>query len=179
MKISEHKNHNGVSNMNIPELTVNSSKELKQKFINAFLEIWNSGDSLKFLSFSGQRFTHSQISGWVNDLSESCPIRYLFVEENEEILGIAVIKLDFLDGFELFGLGVNPAKRCKGIGSALIKQCCEYALKNSFVSIKTTVFADNLRMQRLLMKNEFYPVSMEHGKRYDGMTVINYMKQLR
>ena len=113
MKISEHKNHNGVSNMNIPELTVNSSKELKQKFINAFLEIWNSGDSLKFLSFSGQRFTHSQISGWVNDLSESCPIRYLFVEENEEILGIAVIKLDFLDGFELFGLGVNPAKGVK------------------------------------------------------------------
>jgi ribosomal protein S18 acetylase RimI-like enzyme len=80
---------------------------------------------------------------------------------------------------ELFALGVNPSRRCQGIGSALIKRCVNTLQKNSFVSIKTTVFADNLKMQRMLLKHEFYPVSMEHGKRYDGMAVINYMKQLR
>ncbi len=165
--------------MHIFELTFDSPKQLKQKFMMAYLEIWNSDDRLKFLSYSGQRFTHSQISSWVNDLYESGPIRYLFVEENEEILGIAVLNVGYIDGFELFALGVNPSRRCQGIGSALIKRCCEYASENSFVSIKTTVFADNLKMQRMLLKHEFYPVSMEHGKRYDGMAVINYMKQLR
>lgn len=165
--------------MRILELKSDSSEGLKRKFEKAYLEIWNDDDSLPFLSYSGQRFTPSQIRGWVNELHESNPIRYLFAEENEEILGIAVLNVNYIDGFELLALGVDPYQRGKGIGSGLIEQCCQYALEKGCLSVKTTVFADNLRMQRLVMKHGFYPVSMEHGKRYDRMAVVNYLKQIK
>lgn len=165
--------------MRILELKSDSSEELKQKFKMAYLEIWNSDDSLPFLSFSGQRFTLSQISSWVCELHESNPIKYLFSEENDEIMGIVVLNVNYIEGFELLALGVNPNHRSKGIGSKLIEQSCEYALEKGFLSVKTTVFADNVIMQRLVLKHGFFPVSIEHGKRYDGMAVVNYVKRIK
>lgn len=164
--------------MPVLELKSDSLDTLKRAFEDAFLTIWNAEDSLPFLSYSGQRFTHEQINAWVGVLGETNPIRYLFSEENDEIRGIAVLNVNLVEGFELYGLGVNPACRNAGIGSLLIESSCGYALKQGFRSIKTTVFADNLPMQRLVLKHGFMPVSMDHGKRCDSMAVVNYMKRL-
>ena len=96
-------------------------------------------------------FTSAQISSWVSELGELNPIRYLLFEEENEILGIAVLKADNIEGFELLALGVDPKRRNKGIGSALIGECCRYAAGKGFTAVKTMVFADNLRMQRLVL----------------------------
>ena len=51
--------------MSIIELNYQSADQLKDDFVDAYLQIWNHPDNLKYLSFTGQLLTRDMVRGWV------------------------------------------------------------------------------------------------------------------
>ena len=165
--------------MGILELTYSSKNEDKRKFCDAYLEIWNDLENICYLSFSGNKFNNEQITNWVNSLNENGNIRYFYFHDNDDINGIVVVNSSKIEGYEILGLGVKAANKKKGIGSELINYCISDAKQNDYRSIQAIVFSDTKNMLRLVIKNDFLPVCMEYGQRYDGMSTIKLQKKMK
>jgi RimJ/RimL family protein N-acetyltransferase len=162
--------------VNMKELTYKSPIELKTKFIDAYLRIWNDKKNLPFLSFTGIAFSRTQVEAWVLSLEGTSPIQYLYVEDKDQIIGVAVIQIDPLSGIEILGLGIDEGSKRKGVATYLLNEITDISRNNGFKSIDAKVFSDNKPMLLFLLKNDFVIVDLEHGKRYDGMDIVRLKK---
>jgi ribosomal protein S18 acetylase RimI-like enzyme len=158
------------------ELTYKSPIELKTKFIDAYLRIWNDKKNLQFLSFTGIEFSRTQVEAWVLSLEGTSPIQYLYVEDKDQIIGVAVMQIDPLSGIEILGLGIDEGSKRKGVATYLLNEITDISRNNGFKSIDAKVFSDNKPMLLFLLKNDFVIVDLEHGKRYDGMDIVRLKK---
>jgi len=154
----------------IREIDYNSSKTDKAAFIKAYLNIFNSSENLKYLSFTGIPFTQVMVANWVESLCEESEIRYRIAIFKEQIVGVSVLKMNPLLGFELLGLAVHPDFKKQGIGTKLLNDCISYFIE--YTSIDAIVFADNKPMLILLIKNGFKPVAMKNDYRFDGVNTL-------
>jgi RimJ/RimL family protein N-acetyltransferase len=162
--------------MEIKELTENSLLNTKNKFIDSYLEIWNNKSNLLYLSYTGLKFSKSQVENWILNLKINSNIKYFYVENNSDIVGILVISEDTILGFEIMGIGIRESHKRKGIGTCLLRKGIDVAKDKNYKSIDITVFTDNKSMLCLLLNNDFIVLDMEHGKRYDGTSIIKLKK---
>ena len=84
-----------------------------------------------------------------------------------------------MTGFELFILAVDKKYQRKGIGQQLIDECIRIASDESYKCIDSVVFADNKRMLRLMIKNDFIPIEIRYHLRADGTDIVKLRKYLR
>ena len=83
-----------------------------------------------------------------------------------------------LDGFEIYGVGVRPKLKGKGIGRKLIEHAIHVAESLGFKDLNAMVFADNAVMLCLLLTIGFIPTGMEYHKRSDGADAVHLKKYL-
>lgn len=148
-----------------------------QQILPAFLKIWNSPENHKQLSFNKHVIDADTVSDWLHDHLSHGISYYCAVDEDNHILGLSVIQEHPTLGLRSLGIAVKPEHKHHGIGSQLIEHLVTYITQKDFCSAEVPVFADNVRMLRLLLKFGFIPARMEHRKRYDGMDLV-YMKYL-
>ena len=135
----------------------------------AFLDIWNTEENLRYLSPTLKPFDRETVAYWLEN-HQAMGGRYFCASEREgRILGIAVVKVDPVEGIELFGLGVRPEAQRGGIGGRLVERVVALVEELGFRALDAEVFADNVAMLRLLLARGFRPVGMVFNRRADGM----------
>lgn len=165
-----------MKNITIREFVPEDNISDKDALLPAFLRIWNEDENLKYLSFSQKPFEQENVHIWLGSHKEQGVSYYCAVSESNEILGIAIIKINPIDCFEIFGVGVLPEFKRQGIGRKLIEHTISLAEKPEFRAIEASVFADNSPMLRVLISFNFIPVGMDYHKRADGADIV-YMKR--
>lgn len=131
----------------------------------------------KFLSYSLIRFDKKTIENLTKTHKEN-GIDYIVCETNNLFSGVLAFKKSKFHGFELFLLVVDKDNQKMGIGQDLISECVKIAENDNFKSIESFVFADNTKMLRLLIKNDFRPIDIQFHARADGMDLIKLRKYL-
>lgn len=164
--------------MNIRESIPEDNAEDKSALLPAFLEIWNASENLKYLSFTQKPFDKDIVSAWLDNHKEQGGRYFCIVSKNAEILGIMITKENPIDGFEIYGIGVNPAFKHQDIGRKLIEHAINTAIDLKYKAIDSLVFADNVPMLRLLLSLSFIPVSMDYHKRSDCADTILLRKYM-
>ena len=157
---------------NIREFTPQRVPADLSQLLPAFLEIWNAPENLKYLSPSLRPFEEAVVRGWFNDHLSAGGRYFAVLGESEEILGISVLRSDPVGMLELFALGVRPSLQRRGIGSQLISHFLRTARAQGFACTEASVFADNVRMLRLLLSLGFVPVRIDHHRRADGADLV-------
>jgi RimJ/RimL family protein N-acetyltransferase len=142
-----------------------------EKLNNAFLGFMSDPESLKYLSFSLKKFEEGAIDE-ITRKNIASGLEYFVYEDYDNIEGILAVKNDPMAGFELFLLMISREKHNKGIGQTLITKCIDIAAKEEFKCITTYVFADNKKMLRLVIKNDFFPVNVFNHSRADGVGLV-------
>ncbi len=132
-------------------------------------------ESFKFLSYSFIKFDKKTIENLTKTHKEN-GIDYIIYETNDLFSGVLAYKENKFQGFELFLLVVDKDNQEKGIGQDLINECIKIATDDNFKSIESFVFADNKKMLRLLIKNDFRPIDIQFHARADGMDLIRLKK---
>ncbi|NLF52367.1 MAG: GNAT family N-acetyltransferase [Leptolinea sp.] len=140
----------------------------------AYLELINSPEALKYLSYTGIPFTQEMVSSWLKTHLDAGIDYYADFSEDRRIQGIVVTKSNSLSGFELLGLAVRAINRERGVGKGLVRYVMNRAVESGFASVDVTVFADNIPMLRLLLGQGFIPVSMTYHVRFDGADAVNF-----
>lgn len=138
----------------------------------AYLEMANSAEALKFLSYTGLPFTDAQVSGWFTSHLDGGVDYFAAFAEGDRVEGIATIKANPITGFELLGLIVQKASRGKGIGRDLVRHILDVARQRGYKAVDVSVFADNPAMLRLVIGQGFIPVNITHHARFDGADVV-------
>ena len=137
--------------------------ETKTDFDNLndlLLRCLDNDESFKFLSYSLIKFDKKTIENLTRTHKEN-GIDYIIYETNDSFSGVLAFKKNKFQGFELFLLAVDKDNQKKGIGQNLINECIKIAVNDNFKSIESFVFADNKKMLRLLIKNDFRPVDIQ------------------
>jgi len=163
-------------NTSIRQISSNSDKFEIDRFIKAFLELFNEKDNLLYLSFTNIPFEKETVQNWISQASQSGVEYYIAYEENDKIIGILTIRINPVEVFEIMAVVVNGHYRNMGVGKLLIDKSAQKALEKGFKSIDVAVFADNKKMLSLMIKNEFKPYKIENRKRFDGEDIV-YLKR--
>ena len=163
----------------IKELVPQNSVADLNNILPAFLFIWNHPENHKFLSYTLQPFQKEMVGSWFKNHLDM-GVRYFVAvsDDGGEILGMSTIKIDFIEGFEIIGLGVRPKAKQKGIGSSLIAHAITLAGELGFKAVDSGLVADNFKMMRLLTQFEFMPVKINHNARADGVDLVYMRKYL-
>ena len=161
-----------MQSIRIKEFVPEDSIEDKHALLPVFLEIWNAPENLKYLSFTLKPFEQELAEFWLDNHKAQGGRYFCALNEHDEILGVLVAKVNSLEGFEIYGVGVLPKHKGKGIGRELITHAVHLAESTGFKDIYALVFADNSVMLRLLLSLGFIPVRMEYHKRSDGADAL-------
>ncbi len=156
----------------IREFVPEDVAEERTALLPAFLKIWNALENLKYLSHTLMPFAPELVQAWLENHKLKGGRYFCALDEQDNILGVMVVKEDPVEGFEIYGLGVLPEKKGQGIGRMLVEQAAVAAESHGFKDIKALVFADNTAMLCLLLTSGYTPVSMEHRKRSDGADAV-------
>jgi ribosomal protein S18 acetylase RimI-like enzyme len=165
-------------NIIVKQLPGDAQKFMTDKFIDAFLELFNDKDNRIYLSYTNIPFTRESIQNWISQAGQSGVEYYMAYEENGSIAGILTVRFNYIETFEILGLVVGRQYRKKGIGSLLLETAVGKAQEKGFQSVDVAVFADNQNMLSLIIRNDFKPVRMEYRKRFDGEDVVYLKKYL-
>lgn len=137
----------------------------------------DNNEWFKFLSYSLIKFDKETIENLIKKHKEK-GIDYIVHETNDLFSGVLAFKKNKFMGFELFLLVVDRDNQKKRIGQNLINECIKIATNDNFKSIDSFVFADNKKMLRLLIGNDFRPIDIQFHARADGMDLIKLRKYL-
>ncbi|KPJ96365.1 MAG: hypothetical protein AMJ53_00945 [Gammaproteobacteria bacterium SG8_11] len=148
-----------------------------QRLLPAYLKIWNAPENLKQLSINKHSVDADTVSEWLHNHIAHGISYYCAMDESDNILALSIIQEHPTLGLRSLGIAVRPEHKHQGIGTKLVEHLINYIEQKDFSSAEVPVFADNVRMLRLLLKYGFIPARMEHHKRYDGMDLV-YMKYL-
>ena len=158
----------------IPEDELDDKKAL----LPVFLKIWNAPENLKYLSQTMIPFVPELVQQWLENHKAQGGRYFCAMDEQNYILGIMVIKENPVEGFEIYGLGVLPEQKGKGVGRLLVEHATSIAEEDGFKDINALVFADNTAMLCLLLTSGYTPISMEYHKRSDGTDTVNLKKYI-
>jgi len=147
------------------------------KLTESLFKYLDNNDSFKFLSYSLIKFDKETIEQRTEKHKEN-GIDYIVFEQNEIFTGILAVKRNKFQGFELFLLVVDKDNQKTGVGQSLINECIKTALNENYYCIDSLVFADNKNMLRLLIKNDFRPIDIQHHARADGMDLVKLRKYI-
>ncbi|NBI53219.1 GNAT family N-acetyltransferase [Photobacterium alginatilyticum] len=164
--------------LKIREFAPEDSIEDKGALLPVFLSIWNAPENLKYLSSTLIPFESEQVEGWFDNHKALGGRYFCALDEQDNILGVMVVKVNTKEGFELYGLGVLPAHKGNGVGIQLVEHAARVARGLGFHDIKALVFADNTGMLCLLLKSGYISVGMEYHKRSDGADAVTLCKRL-
>ena len=104
--------------LNIKEFIPEDRVGDKNTLLPAFLKIWNSPENLKYLSFTLKPFEPEIVSFWFDNHKEQGGQYFCALGQNNEILGISVIKVNPIEGFEIYGVGCNYYSHITSSGTA-------------------------------------------------------------
>lgn len=150
----------------------------RKQLLAAFLDIWNAEENLQFLSFTLRPFEKDIVRGWLVNHKDHGGRFLCAVDADGRVLGISVVKIDPVEGFEIHGLGVRPGFKRQGIGRKLLERTIDLAAELDFKSLDTAVFADNPAMLRALLSMDFLPIGMTFHKRADGADILRMRRRL-
>lgn len=156
----------------VREFMPEDQAEDKAALLPIFLKIWNAPDNLKYLSQSLLTFSSETVQAWLEDHKDHGGRYFCALDEQNNILGVMVVKENRIEGFEIYGLGVLPEQKGQGVGRMLVEHATAVAESEGFKNIRALVFADNTAMLCLLLTCGYAPVSMEHHKRADGADAV-------
>lgn len=159
----------------------NLDQEHFSKLEEAYLELFNEENSLKYLSHSQIPFDSHTVSSFLKNAAQEGVEYYVAISEHqneEKIIGLSAFKNDLIKGFEIIGTVVHKEHRLKGIGRALIEKGIIPAREKGFKAADISVFADNKPMLILLIKMDFKPIEIEAHARSDGEDLIYLKKYL-
>ena len=149
----------------------------KGPLLQAYLDIWNNDENLKYLGFSMRPFDESIIESFL-DTHKTRGVQYFCALNNEgKIIGILNAKRSQIEGFEITGLGIHPQFKRQGIGKKLVEHAIDSAKKESFHAIDVSVFSDNAAMLILTISLGFIPSRIEHNKRADDTDLVVLKKR--
>lgn len=134
-------------------------------------------ESFKFLTTSLVEFDTTDIEGILEEQMNN-GVEFLVYENGDHFDGLLLCKSSKWEGFELFLLVVNSHSQNKGIGQQLISQCIDMAENTCYQSVDASVYSDNKRMLRLLIKNDFRPIDIKFHVRADGMDMIKLRRYI-
>lgn len=146
--------------------------EDRAALLPVFLKIWNAPENFKYLSQTLIPFAPEQVQVWLENHKQQGGRYFCALDGQDNILGVLVVKDDPVEGFKIYGLGVLPEQKGRGVGRALVEHASIVAKERGFKDIKGLVFADNTAMLCLLLTSGYRPVSMEHCKRSDGADAV-------
>lgn len=167
-----------MQSVKIKEFIPEERAEDIETLLPVFLEIWNTPENLKFLSPTLVRFAPELVQLWFENHKSQGGRYFCALDEQSDIVGIMVIKENPLEGFEIYGLGVLPKQKGKGIGRKLVEHAAVIAENRGFKDINALVFADNTTMLCLLLTSDYIPVAMEYHKRSDGVDAVRLRKYI-
>jgi ribosomal protein S18 acetylase RimI-like enzyme len=148
--------------------------ESKTDFDNltkALAEFLDDPESFKYLSYTLVKYDKKFIEEQTRKHKE-IGLDYLVYEKDDQLKGILAFKRNPSQGFELFLLVVDRNNQKSGLGQCLLDECLQIASKEKYKCIDSFVFADNKKMLRLLIKNDFRPIAVVHSARSDGMDLV-------
>jgi len=119
------------------------SVEDKNILLPVFFKIWNAPENLKCLSSTLIPFELKRVQMWLQNHKDQGGRYFCALDEHDNILGIMVVKVSPLDGFEIYGIGDLPEQKGNGVGRKLVEHAAVTAENIGFKDIKTLVFADN------------------------------------
>jgi ribosomal protein S18 acetylase RimI-like enzyme len=160
----------------IKEFVPQDNAEEKEALLPIFLKIWNAPENLKYLSQTMKPFAPELVRIWLENHKDQGGRYFCALNEQNNILGIMVVKENPVEGFEIYGLGILPKHKGMGVGRKLVEHAATVAEEHDFKDINALVFADNTAMLCLLLISGYTPVSMEHHKRSDGTDAV-YLKK--
>lgn len=157
--------------LEVREFVPQESREDLELLLPAYLDIWNEPENLKFLSFTLKPFEEGIVRGWLSrHLSGN--VRYFAALEGGMVSGMAAVRADPVEGFEIIGMGVRRGRKGRGIGASLVRHAVDVASSEGFGAVDAWVFADNPAMLRLLLSLSFVPVAMDHNRRADNADMV-------
>ena len=144
-----------------------------EALVPAYLSIWNHPENRPFLSFTGQPFEEAQIRGWFSQ-HIAAGVRYFAAFGlDDQLVGILVVRVNAIEGFELFSLGVIPGEKRHGVATQLVRHGIEVASAQGYRSVDGQVYATNVPMLHLLLSEGFVPIRMEHHRGSMGEDIVH------
>lgn len=156
---------------NPKEKSVDENKE----FTYYCNHLFNQGDTFKYLSFTGIKYTEKDYDSWRETFDPDTK-EYLIVKDSSKIIGLCIIMKDPFDKFEISGLIVDAEYRRKSIASRLLVKAESNAKKYGFNAVHLAVFCDNTPMLINVLKLGYKPVKIDYHKRYDGEDLLTLVK---
>jgi ribosomal protein S18 acetylase RimI-like enzyme len=156
----------------------NRDPEHFSRLENAYLELFNQKDNLRFLSPSDIPFDSNTISAFLKNAPSEDVEYYVAISYDDDIIGLSAFRNDSIKGFEIIGAVVHENHRLKGIGKELMDKGIDVAKKKGFKAVDISVFADNKAMLILLIKMDFKPIQIENHSRFDGEDLIHLKRYL-
>lgn len=162
----------------IRELVTQDNQDDFNLLLPSYLRIWNDPGNLKYLSFTQKPFEEETVSFWFSNHLSQGGHYYAAIDTGNRVSGVMVVKINPLEGFEIFGIGVLPDSKGKGIGTRLLNHAVSVATTQGFKAIDILVFVDNFPMLRLLLSMSFIPVRIDYNRRADGTDMLALKKYL-
>ncbi len=166
-----------MDDIHISKFNKESTLDMIDEFKHAYLRLLNDDDNLKYLSFSGIRFSEDQVHDWLSSVV-SKHIEYHLVWNKEHIIAAAAVKKDNEYNYELIALVVDKEYRNKKVASRLLDFTEKDAMDCGFQAIKFGVFCDNEPMLITSIKRGYKPIRIEYHCRYDGEDMLWFKKYL-
>jgi len=166
-----------MQDMTIQECFPECCRENLEQLLASYLAIWNDPENLRFLSFTAVPFDESTLRSWMSN-HVSLGVHYYAASMGDDIRGIAVVRMSQIEGFELTGIGVSPDSKGEGVGTAMIEHVVSVAVDRGFRAVDAFVFADNIKMLRVLLSRSFIPVGMDYHRRHDGADLLRMQRSL-
>lgn len=141
------------------------------------IAMYNDPQVRQFITYTLRPFSEKQIDLWLSSHVDD-NVRYFSFIQNDHIAGLAIVGEHEERGCELIGLLVLPDYQGQGIGRTLVQHVFQLAKQSGWLSIDVRVFADNKKMLKLMIDEDFIPVRMEYHKRADGTDVVHLKKHL-
>ncbi len=157
----------------IPQNNPDESTRLKSFLATAYDE----PQVQRYVTYTLRPFSDKTIDNWLSTHVDEY-VRYYAFFADGEIGGLALGQENEECGYELVGLMVLPDHQGIGIGRELVQHVIKVAQKRNWASILVRVFADNKRMLKLVIDEDFIPIRIEYHKRADGVDVVHLKKYL-
>jgi ribosomal protein S18 acetylase RimI-like enzyme len=169
---------NSMGEVMIRELVSQENPEEFDLLFPAYLAIGNDPENLRYLSFTQKPFEEDTVGFWLSNHLDHGGHYYAAMESRSRISGVLVIRINPIEGFEIYGIGVRPDAKGRGVGTALLQHATGIAAAQGFKAIDALVFADNVPMLRLLLSLSYIPVRIDPHRRSDGADLVALKRYL-
>ena len=161
----------------IARINCNLDIKEQEKYIKAYLRLFNDADNLIFLSKTNINFTDEMVRSWLKQSDEN-GTEYYVVYDKCDIVAIMIIMYNTIDCFEVLSLVVDEKYRRLGLAASLLEKAEKLAKDKGFRAVTIKVFADNSRMLSLVIQKGYKPVKIEYRIRFDGEDMVCLQKYI-